>query len=840
MTDKDKINQIDQIVHGSQTNIACGINGDVFSGPITISKSAKYLIPHQISSPPQDFTGRDEELQNLLASFDRGAAITGLRGIGGIGKTALALVLAERLRSRFGDGQIFLKLDGTSLNPLKPTAAMAQVIRAFCGSAESLPEDRDELQCLYNSVLYGKNVLLLMDNAIDREQVEPLLPPKGSAIIVTSRKKFTLPGMPEPFLLDTMNTSDARDLLLRICPRIGGHADELAELCGYLPLALRASASLLAVKSDLNPECYLEEMRSEHTRLERIGKEGVDLDVEASFNLSYSRLPAEMSSVFRMLSIFPSDFDAAAEEAICQDQSHEQLSNLVTWSLVEFEEETGRYHLHDLVRLFGAGRLEENGKEVSRNAALRRHSEYYKEVLSSATDLYQNGGKDLLSGLRKFDQERMNIDAGWAWTKDNFKNDSTAASLCSAYLNWPYLLDLRLHPKERISWLETALVVARQLKDKRMEGAHLGNLGNAYMNMGDARKAIEYYEKYLVITHEIEERRSEGIALANLGCAYRALGDVKKAIEFYKKSLAIARETGDRRCEGSTLGNMGGAYAVLGDVKKAIKFYKKHLVIARAIGDWSGEGNTLGNLGKAYADLGDVKKAIKFFETRLAVARKIGDRSGECLALANLGQSYVAQADVQKAIEFYEEALVIAREIGDGRGENIALGNLGLAYAALGNVRKAIEFYEKALVIDRKIEDRIGEGVDLGNLGLAYATLGDVQKAIEFYENALVIAREFGDKRNEGAWLGNLGLAYAALGDVRKAIEFCENALVIAREIGNRWCEGANLFNLSLSLNMLGQRAKAIESAKSALEIFELIESPDVEMLRRALAKWQG
>ena len=248
--------------------------------------------------------------------------------MGGIGKTALALVLAERLKSRFVDGQIFLKLDGTGPNPLKPTDAMAQVIRAFRGSAERLPENQDELQRLYNSVLEGKNVLLLLDNAADRKQVEPLLPSEGCAAIVTSRKKFTLPGMPEPFLLDTLKPPVARELLLKICPRFGGQADELAKLCGYLPLALRASASLLAVKIDLNPESYLEELRSERTRLEKIGKEGVDLDVEASFNLSYSRLPAEMASVFCKLSIFPSDFDAAAEEAICQDLGHTQLSDM--------------------------------------------------------------------------------------------------------------------------------------------------------------------------------------------------------------------------------------------------------------------------------------------------------------------------------------------------------------------------------------------------------------------------------------------------------------------------------------------------------------------------------
>jgi NB-ARC domain len=296
------IQQQDMSVQGPQTNIAEKGPGDVFSGqfnghvaaaggkavdnrgatgtiiepsgPVNqhigdkitqiIKSQEKPPVP-RIQAPPQDFTGRDEELGSLLKVFDRGATITGLRGAGGIGKTALALKLADKLKSRFPDGQIFLKLDGMSPNPLKPADAMAQVVRAFRCSEERLPEDQNELQRLYNSVLEGKRVLLLLDNAADDMQVLPLLPPMGCAILVTSRKKFTLPGMPEPFSLDTLKPIEARDMLLKICPRIGSYADELTKHCGYLPLALRAGASLLTVQSDMSPSSYLEELGSERT-----------------------------------------------------------------------------------------------------------------------------------------------------------------------------------------------------------------------------------------------------------------------------------------------------------------------------------------------------------------------------------------------------------------------------------------------------------------------------------------------------------------------------------------------------------------------------------------------
>ena len=199
---------------------------------------------------------------------------------------------------------------------------------------------------------------------------------------------------------------------------------------------MRAAGSLLANSPDLSPAQYARDLRDEQKRLERIGKEGVDLDVESSFGLSYSRLKPETAAVFRILSIFPASFDAAAEEFVCQDEGHRHLRELVRWSLVEYqnlsEEGEGRYHLHDLVRIFAAGRLVEAGGEAARNDAQQRHAEHFKDVLSSATDLYQNG--DALSGLRKFDMERMNIEAGWAWAKDNLAGNNSAASLCKLFL----------------------------------------------------------------------------------------------------------------------------------------------------------------------------------------------------------------------------------------------------------------------------------------------------------------------------------------------------------------------------------------------------------------------
>ncbi|MFA6373755.1 MAG: NB-ARC domain-containing protein, partial [Methanothrix sp.] len=511
-----------QTVQGSQTNIG-SVQGHQFSGPIgtvnlpPTTKSAPFVVPWQIPLPPKDFTGRSEDLGKILAEFERGATITGLRGMGGIGKTAIALVLAQRLKDRFPDGQLFIDLKGISEDPLKPVDAMAQVIRAYLGSDAQMSESEAELAGLYRSVLAGKRALLLLDNAVGREQVEPLLPPEDCSVLVTSRKKFALPGL-KPWDLDPLSSSDARQLLLAIAPRIGSHADKLAKLCAFLPITLKAAAYLLTETKDLTPAKYVEELSDERTRLKQLGRAGEDLDVEACFMLSYRRLPTETAGIFRLLSVFPSDFDAQAEEAVCHDKDHRHLSELLRWSLVEYQspspEGEGRYHLHDLMQLFAVVRLEEDGGEAAGIDAQQRHAEYFRDVLSSATKLYKNG--DVLAGLRKFDLERMNIESAWSWAKRNLGNRNVAASICNAFLNWPYLLDLRMHPRERISWLETALVAARVLKNKRMESIHLGNLGNTYLVLSDAQKSIDYYEQALAIAREIGDRRGEGTCLGNL------------------------------------------------------------------------------------------------------------------------------------------------------------------------------------------------------------------------------------------------------------------------------------------------------------------------------------
>jgi len=615
---------------------------------------------NQIPFPPKDFTGRKAEIKELVAKIGKkGFAIIGIQGMGGIGKTALAFRLAKDLAKHYPDGQFYLDLKGTQdkgVKPLTPGGAMAHVIRGYNTDPNfRLPDDEGQLKGLYNSVLHGKRALLLMDNALDEKQVEPLIPPEGNVLLITSRQHFHLPGIFAKDL-NILPPEDAKKLLSTIAPKIGNHADEIAKLCGYLPIALRLAGSALAEERLITPAEYAK-------RLAAANSSKLLEFADASFSLSYDLLDSEMQKLWRMLAVFPDTFDSTAAGAvwgISHEKAEEKLNTLVNRSLVDCDETSRRCRLHDLARVFADSRLADKKEPYT---AQRRHAEHYMKVLAAANEMYLQGGEAIMQGLGLFDLEWINISTGQAWAAQNAATDETAAQLCCNYPDaGVYVLTLRLHPRERISWLEAALSAARKLKDRAAEGVHLGNLGNAYADLGETRRAIEHYEKALQISQEIGARRGEGQALGNLGLAYADLGETRRAIEHNEKALEISREIGDKRAEGIILGSLGLAYAALGETRRAIEFYEQHLTIAREIGDRRGEGAALGNLGLAYTDLGEPRRAIDYYEQILEIHREIGDRRGEgndlwnmSLALDKLGQREEAIAKAEAALVIYEQ-----------------------------------------------------------------------------------------------------------------------------------------------------------------------------------------
>ena len=441
----------------------------------------------------------------------------------------------------------------------------------------------------------------------------------------------------------------------------------------------------MATQETLKVTDHLSDLSAEQGRLATLDEyrnmTEVERGIGASLGISYKLLNEEQQRFWRGLSVFPGGFDAGAAGNVGQSENFKAadktLGALHAASMVQWDEATGRFRLHDLARDYGRDRL----SEAERGDVEERHAAHYLIVLARADELFLEGGDSILLGLALFDLEWGNIVAGQAWAAAQRETGEIAAKLCNAYPTaGVYCIDLRLHSRERIAWLDAALEAARTLNDRKAEGNHLGNLGLAYADLGEPRKAIEYHEQDLVISKEIGDRRGEGQDLGNLGLAYADLGEPRKAIEYHEQALAISKEIGDWRGEGQDLGNLGLAYADLGEPRKAIEFYEQILVIFQEIGDRRGEGNALGNMGLAYAYLGEPRKAIEFYEQHIVIAKEIGDRLGEGNTSHNIAGELFTIGRVDEAIAYAERAVEIY--------EQIESPNLADARAQLEKLRK--------------------------------------------------------------------------------------------------------------------------------------------------------
>jgi tetratricopeptide (TPR) repeat protein len=644
---------------------------------------------HQLPALPAVFTGREKELRALTNDLKQGFIISSSSEMPGIGKTALGLKLAHRLKKSYPDAQLFLDLRGASgQQPLSPSDAMQHVLHSFDREVE-LPENEATLSALYRSVLQEKRVLLFFDNACGPKQVAPLLPPPGCLLLVTSRQPFSLVELPL-FSIDPLPPVQARKLVRRLARKINRNtADRLAGQCTYLPLALRLATGILKAHPDWSAMHLVETLPATLKQLR---------PVEACLDLSYALLGDQLKLHFRQLGVFPTAFDQAAAGAIWAigpAETEDAVYLLLRNGLLELERASGRLYLREELGAFARAHLSAPEAEISR----LRHARHYLQVLSTANSLCKQGSKNILTGLALFDREAGHIRTAQAWAAEY------DPGLCNAFPSaGAYVLNLRLTPREKIAWLKPALVAARQLNDRPGEGVHLGNLGLANAALGRLRRAVWFYNKALIIYREIANRHGEAATLGNLGLACADRGRPRRAIHFYEKQLEIVRELGNPRAEGRVIGYLGLAYAALGETRKAILFHEKYLEIARAIADLPGQEQALANLGLAYADLGETRHALVYYEDRLEIAQAICDRRSAGRAFANLGTAYADLVEIRKSIESLEKHMEISREIGDLRGDGNARASLGNTFYTLGQKKQAVTLMRQALLLYQQIK----------------------------------------------------------------------------------------------------------------------------------------
>jgi transcriptional regulator with XRE-family HTH domain len=325
----------------------------------------------QLPAALADFTGREEQIRTtarrLGGETGRGA-IPALRGMGGVGKTSLAVRVAHEVKGLFPDAQLFVELRGAGAgvkeDALTPAEVMRQVIRAFQPEAVNLSNDEKELAGFYRSVLAGKRALIVLDNAADEAQLRPLLTVPGPVgFLITCRHAQALDGV-ESVLLEGLTQQEAFSLLRGITGARGTREElqAIVELCCRLPLALRVAGDFLRLKIDWPVSRYIEALQGEPHRWLKVGADP-EKDVEAVLKLSSAQLvrdSVERGTRWHLLHIFEGDFDLQAAAAVWDAGDDDlgvlnDLSDLENRSLISFDRSTQRYKLHDLLRPIAEG-----------------------------------------------------------------------------------------------------------------------------------------------------------------------------------------------------------------------------------------------------------------------------------------------------------------------------------------------------------------------------------------------------------------------------------------------------------------------------------------------------
>jgi tetratricopeptide (TPR) repeat protein len=717
--------------------------------------------PHwQLRAATPDFVGRTAEITQLTNALvdaaTTGVCICGIRGLGGIGKTELAYRVAEAVAAHYPDGQLLVELRGSSDAPLGIGEALQQIIRTLAPEVK-VPEALAELRAYYRTLLRGKRVFILADDARDAAQLRDLIPPAGNALMVTSRWRFALDGLVEAHVVELTGLPQdaASTLLLGICPRIGLRASRLAELCGGLPLALRIAAGRLASDLTLRVEAYLGHLAHERTRLAALTDDDSGYSVAAVINLSYAALDATARAVLAQLSVFPAGFARDAVAAVVAlpqadaDRTVElaqALSRLYRASLLEYDAATDHFALHELVRAVAAEHLGDAAD------AKLRHAAAYAFMVRQLADRARQGGQALLEALLLFDSERPHIDAGrqWAVETGSPEADSIAADYLIGLVHFARLRLSMQH--DFLPFCEAVLAMAQRHHWRDIELIAHNSIGIAHGELGNLELAQDAYEQTLAAARGFEAPALELPSLHNIAISALTRGQVKQAIGHAEQLLKSAELLNNPRGRIHALTLLGWARRLLDTPQAAIEHYEAALQLAREEGDLYQEVHLLCNLANAVIALVDASvspadqyaRACAYANQAHEIAERLGDSDGQAQALAVLGNAATVLGDPQAALEPYQEALAIYRELGNQHHEGAVLGNIGDAYRAAGELEIAAEHYQQAIALSDATGDRWTAARARWYLAIIMLHQHEVPGAIPLMQAALAFEQAIG------------------------------------------------------------------------------------------------
>ncbi|WP_084772118.1 AfsR/SARP family transcriptional regulator [Nonomuraea candida] len=679
--------------------------------------------PAQLPAAVSDFTGRKEiavRLRTLLSAQSpaEGVPLVAISGIGGVGKTALAVHVAHLVDDVFPDGQLYADLRGYTDEATAPESALGGFLRALGIPPDVIPEGPAERSALYRSILAERRILVLLDNARDAEQVIPLLPgTPGCAAIVTSRVK--LADLPSARLvdLDVLEPDEALRLFAavagaeRVAAEHGAAMDVVAG-CGFLPLAVRIVAARLAARPSWTVASLVPRLADEQRRLDelRVG----NLAVEATFALGYGQLTAVQARAFRLLSL-PNGPDvsagaAAAVLSMSAFEAEEVLESLVDASLLEAPG-PGRYRFHDLLKLFARRALDRSERPQARTMALRRLLGFYLASAQSAHALAYEGSMipaNLVvvgSG-----QDFTTVDEAVAWLIA--EGDSLFAAINQAaaaartgeqllpaadlLVAMEPLLEAGTHTREFDQGTRAVLAAAQQLGDQACELRARYVLGRVLFAGNRLKESEQHFRR----VHELSRARGEKIVTGEvLNALAVVVGRQRRhteALSLFDAATRFYRENDVPAGEALVLSYSARDHLGLGRPEDAIAAAEKGLALFTEIGSGAGTARARYHLGVVLSRVGRLTEAVHHHAECLAFFRASKQRVWEQRVCSRLAETFIAAERYPDAVRHAEQALTVSRQIGHPYGEALSLTVLGKALRGLGSTTRSLDCLRQA------------------------------------------------------------------------------------------------------------------------------------------------
>ncbi|MFC4564045.1 BTAD domain-containing putative transcriptional regulator [Nocardiopsis mangrovi] len=727
-----------------------------------------------------DFTGREYDLRELLRIGGQAAEraeVAVITGPGGAGKTTLAIHAAHKLAANYPDGQLFIDLYGYTVDrePLAALGALGALLRAVGAEAETLPESLEERSALWRSMIVGKRLLVVLDNAVNFAQVSPLLPASpGSMTLVTTRND--LPGVSGAryFSLDMLSAETSLQLFSTVLgpervEREQEQAQQVAQLCGGLPLALRIVVGRMLSRPRWTFAHVAQRLGEQQRRFRELRIDGQS--VEAVFELSYQSLNTVQRTTFMLLGMMiGSSIDLHGAAALLGEDpptADDLLQELVSVRLLD-ESGVDLYRFHDLIGAYARQKALADINSAETEAARLRLADHYLDMADRAADLI---------GPRGHEYE---VSANGA---SRYRRELTSN-------------------KEAVSWF-------------RRHQANLAPAVDFYAALGDGEKAWQLAD--------------------SLWGFYALHGQTELLVAIQERALSISRAQKNDRGSAVTLIGLGITHCLAGRFELSLKLLNEARDILKVVTDPRGEARVAGNLGVVYERMGRFHDALACFHQVLDYALSVGDVRLSAVQRNNIGMLYLTLGDIPKVVEYSEAAL--QTDLGDGlpRIAAISLRQLGEASAQQGDFAGAFKKLGEALHY-AQITETPQQQIFIHNaLGVAQRGAGDTEAAVASHTRALELSEETAQYSGAAEILVELGVTHARAREPGQALLALERARTLAVERSERYMEGRALLAIGQLPRGTVDRATAMAGLSTALTIFRDLRVPLTEEAQTAL-----